>query len=273
MAFSRLARRYPAQATRRLASGDLSSRVGDAGGAGELGELGRAFDAMAETVARRTRQAELAEQRYRGLFERNLAGIFQTRGGRIIDCNPAVAAIYGYASPAEIMERDAVDLYADPADRARLLEDLSAGHSIMRELRGRRKDGSEIWVLLQLIELRTDAATFVEGMVIDITDRRRQEASAQEAVALREVAALATAAAHEINNPLAIVQGHLEFVSADIRDRGRVEQICGAVRQITEIVGRMARITRLEKSDLAPGLSPMLDIRRSSNTTDPPTRP
>jgi nitrogen fixation/metabolism regulation signal transduction histidine kinase len=97
------------QATRRLAAGDLGSRVGDAGGPGEMGKLGRAFDDMAETVARRTRQVELAEQRYRGLFERNLAGIFRTRDGRLIECNLAYARAFGYASPADVMEAPLVE--------------------------------------------------------------------------------------------------------------------------------------------------------------------
>jgi PAS domain S-box-containing protein len=256
------------QATRRLAAGDLGSRVGDAGGPGELGELGRAFDDMAETVARRTRQVELAEQRYRGLFERNLAGIFRTRDGRLIECNLAYARVFGYASPVEVMEAPLVERYADPADRVRLIEDLAGRGSVTRELLGRRKDGSHIWVLVQIMETRHETATFREGMVIDITDRRRQEQLAQEAVALREVAALAAAAAHEINNPLAVVQGQIELVSDTIPDRWRVEQIRDAVRRIAEIIARMTRITRLEKSVFSPGLSPMLDIRRSSDTKD-----
>jgi PAS domain S-box-containing protein len=248
----------------RFAGGDLAGRVGDTGGPGELGELGRSFDDMAETVARRTRQAELAEQRYRGLFERNLAGIFRTREDRLVDCNLAYARIFGYASPAEIMAAPLTERYADPADRARMIANLAGGATVTQEFRGRRQDGSDVWVLVQIVEIPQATGTYREGMAIDITDRRRQEALAREAVALREVAGLAAAAAHEINNPLAIVQGQLELATVDSRDRWRVDQIREAVRRIAEIVARMARITRLEKLDLAPGISPMLDIRKSS---------
>jgi signal transduction histidine kinase len=149
-----------------------------------------------------------------------------------------------------------------------MIEDLAGSGSVTREFLGRRKDGSHIWVLVQIMETRHETATFREGMVIDITDRRRQEQLAQEAVALREVAALAAAAAHEINNPLAVVQGQIELVSDTIPNRWRVEQIRDAVRRIAEIIARMTRITRLEKSVFSPGLSPMLDIRRSSDTKD-----
>src|SRR5947199_342308 len=72
--------------------------------------------------------------------------------------------------------------------------------------------------------------------------------TAAETAALREVAALAAAAAHEINNPLTILQGNVELASGEIRDRERVDHIRDAVRRITEIFGRMARITRLERN-------------------------
>ena len=260
------------EATRRFGSGELGTRIGDASGAGEIAELARTFDQMAETVAHRTRQVELAEQRYRGLFDRNLAGIFRARGGSLIDCNLAYARIFGFDSPASAMKAPLAERYVDPADRASLLEDLEGGASITREFRGRRNDGSEIWVLVQVMEVEQERTTYREGMVIDITDRRRQEALMREALALQEVAALAAAAAHEINNPLAIVQGHIELASADIRDRRRVAQISGAVQRISDIVARMSRITRLKKLSLPPNLPPTLDIRQSGETKDPAQR-
>lgn len=130
------------------------------------------MDVMEETVTRGARQTELAEQRYRGLFERNIAGIFRTRDGRFVDCNPAFARIFGYASPEELMDRPVAELYASSEDRERLIEDLAAGDPVTRELRGRRKDGSEVWVLLHIVEVKGETATFREGMLIDITDRR-----------------------------------------------------------------------------------------------------
>ena len=254
--------------TRRFADGDLASRVGDNDAAGEIGELGRAFDQMADALSRRTRQAELAEQRYRGLFERNLAGIFRTRDDRLIDCNPAYARIFGYDSAADVLAAPLTERYMDPGDREHLIERLAGGGSVTGEFRGRRKDGSAVWVLVQLTETRTESGTYREGMVIDVTARREQETLAREATALREVAALAAAAAHEINNPLAVLQGHMELVLTAIPDPERVSHIRVAIGRITEILARMNRITRLEKLEMPKGLSPMLDIRRSVDIVD-----
>ena len=55
-------------------------------------------------------EAELreSEARYRLLFERNLAGVYRsTTDGRLLDCNDALAAIYGYGSREEALAQPA----------------------------------------------------------------------------------------------------------------------------------------------------------------------
>ena len=198
--------------------------------------------------------------------------MFRTREGRFVECNAAFARIFGYRSPEEVMERRTAELYAEPEDQRRILDDLAGGGPITREIRGRQKDGSEVWILLQIVEVRTETATFREGMAIDITDRLTREAEAREAAALREVAALAAAAAHEINNPLTIVQGHLYLIGEHIGEEHRLQGIRDAVKRITEILARMTRITRLRHDDLSPASIPMLDIRESSDPDDPAPR-
>ncbi|HEY9706939.1 MAG TPA: PAS domain-containing protein, partial [Oculatellaceae cyanobacterium] len=45
-----------------------------------------------------------AERKYRSIFENAVEGIFQTTSdGRYIACNPALARIYGYESPEELL--------------------------------------------------------------------------------------------------------------------------------------------------------------------------
>ena len=46
-----------------------------------------------------------SEERYRLLFERNLAGVYRvTVDGHLLDCNDACARIFGYASASEMLE-------------------------------------------------------------------------------------------------------------------------------------------------------------------------
>jgi PAS domain S-box-containing protein len=154
---------------------------------------------FAEAQTRR-RAAEAAELRYRELFDRNLAGIIRaTRDGRILDCNEALVRIYGYRSREEVLALRAQDLYADPAARARAISPLRAGERITNaEVRSRRADGTQISVLVNVTAVETEGGEVViEGIIVDITDRERAATAEREAEALRAVAKLANAAAHE----------------------------------------------------------------------------
>jgi integral membrane sensor domain MASE1 len=104
-----------------------------------------------------------------------------------------------------------------------------------------------------------------------MTQRRRLEAALREAEMLRYVTTLAAAAAHEINNPLTAVRGHLELLASRTEDaatRERVGATLGGVTRIQEIVQRMGHITRLKLSESWPGLPDMLDLHESSGARE-----
>src|SRR2546425_12148278 len=84
---------------------------------------------------------------------------------------------------------------------------------------------------------------------------------------LRYVAGLAAAAAHEINNPLAVVVGQAQLLeeTLDAAGRRRLEEILEAARRIQEIVDRLKRINRLELADTSQPVPEMLDIEKSSS--------
>jgi len=115
-----------------------------------------------------------SEARYRSLFEHNLAGVYRsTLDGKITDCNDAFAAIFGYSSAAEAMARSAIEFYSDPADRARLVEEIDRkGEVRNHELRLRRVDGTPMWVLanIHLDRDQDGKPTAFEGTMIDISE-------------------------------------------------------------------------------------------------------
>ena len=210
-----------------------------------------------------------SEQRYRLLFDRNLAGVFRsTRAGRMLDCNSAFARLLGYASPEAVLAVNAREFYADGADRERLLARLRPDEAVSNhEVRWRRTDGSVVAVLLNIQEVGHGSSACLEGVVIDITDRKRFENAEREAAALRSVAHLANAAAHEINNPLAVIVGRLTMLGQRALTPAEGEWVTKALtaaRRIQEIVQQMAEITRLAYMPESENIPPALDIRRSS---------
>ncbi|HXI13743.1 MAG TPA: GAF domain-containing protein [Thermoanaerobaculia bacterium] len=87
-----------------------------------------------------------AEERYRLLFERNVAGVFRsTRDGRLLDCNAALVNYLGYSSRDELLARETWDLYPQRSDRETFIRTLEAGQSVTNaRMQFRKKDGSQI---------------------------------------------------------------------------------------------------------------------------------
>jgi len=124
----------------------------------------------------------IAEENYRSIFENALEGIFQSSPeGRFINVNPALAKIYGYASPTEMIEsitNIGDQLYVDPEKRDEfraLLEKESTLKDF--EYRCYCKDGGIVWVQIdaRVVKDSNGKLLYYEGIVQDISDRKRRE--------------------------------------------------------------------------------------------------
>ncbi len=120
-----------------------------------------------------------SEKRYRLLFERNLAGIFRTTiGGEFLECNQAAANALGYDSPAEIMALPVESVYHSKSDREELLASLRSEKVLTNhEMKFRKKNGESINVIanMSVVEEDSGGGAMIEGMLIDITDRKKAE--------------------------------------------------------------------------------------------------
>jgi PAS domain S-box-containing protein len=230
-------------------------------------------DAMALLQARATALQE-SEQRYRTTFERNPAGMcLALQDGRIVDCNEAFARILGFDGPADVLATNIAQLYVEPKEREPLLERVkAAGTAVNGEIQMRRRDGRLIWVLASVVRSSGPPRGDFETTLVDITEQK----AADE---LRTIARLANGAAHEINNPLALVIGRLEMLlddgglAPDLRER--IVHIHAAAERIREIVVDMTHLTRVQLYEhTGSGLPEMIDIRKSAAVSgDPPEPP
>ena len=234
----------------------------------QVGLLLRSAVLLMEADKRRT-EAETAEARYRSLVEHVPAGVWRTSTtGQILEVNPALVHLLGYPDRAALLARNAADLYVDPADRERLRQTLARDGVADFTAQLRRADGRALWARMRVRASSENGQLVWEGVLEDITDQRRVEAAERQAEALRYVAHLANAAAHEINNPLSVITGRLELVRRRLAGQddtlAKMDAALAAARRIAEIIAHMGRITRLEVHD-GPSASvpPMLDIRES----------
>ncbi|SRR5581483_2712862 len=103
------------------------------------------FTSAALMQARAFHQQQVSEERYKTLFERNVAGVFRsTLDGRILDCNDALAAYLGYPSREEVIAQPAWNLYHRREDREEFLRMLHERAILNIRMPFKRKDGSSL---------------------------------------------------------------------------------------------------------------------------------
>ncbi|HLA61267.1 MAG TPA: PAS domain S-box protein, partial [Nitrospiraceae bacterium] len=120
-----------------------------------------------------------SEERYRSIFENAVEGIFQTTiEGKYVAVNPALARMYGYDSPEDMIATItdiASQLYVDPGRRDEFIRLMQAQEEVTGfEALVYRKDGSIIWISENVRIRRDQAGVFVgyEGTVDNITERK-----------------------------------------------------------------------------------------------------
>lgn len=166
---------------------------------------------------------QVAEDRYRSIFENSVEGIFQTTpDGRYLAANPALARIYGYDSAEEVIAgigNIQSQLYVDPSRRAEFARILAASDVVTDfESQVYRRDGSIIWISENARVVRTPLGAIerYEGTVVDITERkqldewRRQKEQADASNQAKST--FLARMSHEIRTPLNGVIGMLELL-------------------------------------------------------------
>lgn len=120
-------------------------------------------------IARSFQQKQDSEERYRMLFERNVAGVFRTtREGRILDCNSAFADALGYDSREELLSREVWELYGDRADREAVLESLDRRSAMTNvRLRLKRKDGSAMQAIVNVAIIPDESGAQLLGTLVE----------------------------------------------------------------------------------------------------------
>ena len=126
---------------------------------------------------------EESEKKYRNIYENSQEGIFQTNvDGTYISVNPALARMYGFASPEELINSRtdiSKDAYSDPTERNNFLRMMEQDGFVKGyEYEVKRKDGQKIWFYedAHAVKDEHDRILFFEGFVIDITNRKQAHA-------------------------------------------------------------------------------------------------
>lgn len=156
----------------------------------------REFQARKELEITNTK-LKVAESKYRSIFENAVEGIFQsTPEGRYITANPALARIFGFTTPEEVINYFtdiSSQLYVNPQRRADFIRLIDEYGSISEfESQIYRRNNTEnnslreyrhiVWISEKAYAVRDGKGDilYYEGTIEDITKRKRAEEALQE---------------------------------------------------------------------------------------------
>ncbi len=177
----------------------------------------RMFTGIVRDITDRKR-AEAAitasDTRFRTLVDTIIDGIIVIDAkGCIQTLNPAAVTLFGYA-PEEVQGKNVKMLMPEPYAHEHdgyLHNYLSTGTKkiigIGREVTGLRKDGSTFPMELSVSEMEVDGERLFNGIVRDITERKKAERLKNEFV---------STVSHELRTPLTSIRGSLGLVAGGV---------------------------------------------------------
>ena len=170
--------------------------------------------------------------------------------GILQDANPALVALFGYDSAAELTGRHLGSLYADAqqwfqtADYFRARKEFN---NLTTECV--RKDGASIVARIsgRSIPNGKDGGAF-EIFIEDVTETRTLELQFRQAQKMEAIGRLAGGIAHDFNNLLMVISGYSEFLlerlGSDPRLRGPAQEISNATQRATSLTRQLLAFSR-----------------------------
>lgn len=125
------------------------------------------------------RRMQAIEEKYRGIVEHAIEGIFQmTPDGRILTANPSLAGILGYESPQQLLESRenmARRIFADAEQYEKWTGEIGRLGEVRNfEARVLRQDQKKVWVQINARAFRDRDGNdlYYEGTVVDVSRQK-----------------------------------------------------------------------------------------------------
>ncbi len=193
-----------------------------------------------------------SEESYCRFFQEDLTGIcIATTEGRLLECNPAFARIFGYASVDEILVADAESLFPEPEIRAKFLLELRRHGKIERyEVAGRRRSGDPVYLIANVVGTFDEAGELTEfrAYLFDDTDRRLAADQLRLAQRLEAVGRLAGGIAHDFNNLVTAITGYSDLLllrlAPDAQERHELQEIKRAGERAAALTRQLLAFSR-----------------------------
>lgn len=166
--------------------------------------------------------------------------------------SPQVEAILGYTQDEWLATAEDWILHVIEEDHPVVEaaeENFMKVRRFQAEYRVKRKDGRIIWVSDNAVFVPgSESHPLMEGIIVDITERRLLENQLQQARRLEAVGRLAGGVAHDFNNLLTIIKGYVELALGRVAThpelRGNIQQIANAADRAVTVVRQLLAFSR-----------------------------
>ena len=166
--------------------------------------------------------------------------------------SPQVESILGYTADEWLAIAPDWDQRIHPDDLPAVVaaEEASRnGTPFQAEFRLRRKDGREVWLNDTAVVVQgSDSHPVMEGIMVDITERKQLETQLQQSRKMEAVGRLAGGIAHDFNNLLTIITGYTDLAlsrsSMPLEIRGDIERIDHASGRAAALVRQLLAFSR-----------------------------
>ena len=216
------------------------------------------------------------ESSYRAFFEHAVEGIFRTTpDGHYLAVNQALAQIYGYGAPEELMARltdIGAQLYVDSRRRDEFRSQMQQNDIVtdfVSEIY--HQSGKRIWISENARAVRDWSGTLIcyEGTVEDVTqkfeaERALRAALRQAELANRAKAAFLAAMSHELKTPLNAVLGFSEIIRDEMLGpvgqesyRDYAADIHSSGKRLLAIINDVLDVSRLQGGQLTIEMRPV----------------
>lgn len=246
------------EAARRLAAGGALEKPLDIETRDELEDLANDFTTMAEALAERRRGLEdLVEDRTRALGEASaeLAGILHHSADAIVGLDPEGRVRLWNDGARTLFEYEAREAVGEHIDGLILPEGAQwqresdfirsemADRGVLSNYQTRRvtRSGEAFAVSLTQTAIRDDGgALFGFSLIIrDTTQQTRLEEQMRRSERLAALSVMAGGLAHELGNPLAVIQNRIECMQQELHSQDHAETLEGDLEVLSQHANRL----------------------------------
>ena len=193
---------------------------------------------LEKIVTKRTAELARSETRYRGLVENALVGVFNsTIDGRLRLVNDAMARMFDFDNPEQMMAQGSLERWSDQKDREQMLVELQKYGSVTNfETEAITKTDRNIHILFSAKKVGND----IIGMVMDITERKQAETKLKEAYT-------------EIEQLQIKLQAESAYLQDEIKLEHNFENIIGQSEALKYVLHRVEMVAPQDSTVLLQG--------------------